>query len=84
MRNAIHRSRPLNFVLLAGSVLLLGSAAHAQVPVHKHYQETESFDSKSPSGAIAPRLQNVGKHTFPVTTKSEQAQRFMNQGLNLT
>lgn len=84
MRNAIHRLRPLSLALLAGSVLLLSSTAHAQVPVHKHYQETESFDSKSPSGAIAPRLQNVGKHTFPVTTKSEQAQRFMNQGLNLT
>lgn len=84
MRNAIHRSRPWNLILLAGSVLLLSSAAQAQVPVHKHYQETESFDSKSPSGAIAPRLQNVGKHTFPVTTQSEQAQRFINQGLNLT
>jgi tetratricopeptide (TPR) repeat protein len=53
------------------------------VPVHKHYQEVESFDSQSPSGAKAPRLQNVGKHVFPVTTKSEQAQLFINQGLNL-
>lgn len=68
---------------LAGS-LWLAAAAHAQVPVHKHYQEHEAFDSTSPSGAIAPRLQDVGKHTFLVTTKSEQAQRFMNQGLNLT
>ncbi len=73
-------------IYLALAVALAGAAAqvHAQVPVHKHYQEHESFDSRSPSGAIAPRLQNVGKHTFEVTTNSEQAQRFMNQGLNLT
>ncbi len=73
-------------IYLALAAALAGAAAQvsAQVPVHKHYQEHESFDSRSPSGAIAPRLQNVGKHTFPVTTKSEQAQRFINQGLNLT
>src|SRR4029450_11677037 len=29
-------------------------------------------------------LQNLGRHTFPVTTKSAAAQRFMNQGLNLS
>lgn len=73
-------------IYLALAAVLAGVAAQvqAQVPVHKHYQEHESFDSRSPSGAIAPRLQNVGKHTFPVTTNSEQAQRFINQGLNLT
>jgi tetratricopeptide (TPR) repeat protein len=59
-------------------------AAHAQVPVHKHYQENEAFDTPARSGAMAPRLQKVGTHAFPVTTSSEQAQRFMNQGLNLT
>ena len=32
---------------------------------------------------LAPRLQNLGAHTFPVGTKVEQAQMFMNQGLNL-
>lgn len=84
MRNTLHRFQPVSFALLFGSVLLVSSAADAQVPVHKHYQETESFDTTSPSGTIAPRLQNVGKHTFPVTTKSGQAQHFINQGLNLT
>src|SRR6185312_12182270 len=54
-------------------------------PVHKHYQPTtDQFDTASESGARAPRLQKVGKHVFPVTTKSERAQLFMNQGLNLT
>lgn len=69
---------------LAGAVYLASAAVQAQAPVHEHYQEHEAFDSRSPSGAIAPRLQNVGKHSFPVTTSSEQAQRFINQGLNLT
>jgi tetratricopeptide (TPR) repeat protein len=59
-------------------------AVEAQTPTHKHYSEAGSFDTPSPTGAVAPRLQNVGKHSFQVTTKSEQAQRFMNQGLNLT
>lgn len=69
---------------LVGVLGLASAAAQAQAPVHKHYQDHESFDTPAPSGAIAPRLQNVGKHTFPVTTQSEQAQRFINQGLNLT
>ena len=74
-------------IYLAFAVALavhLAGVAQAQVPVHKHYQDHESFDSRSPTGAIAPRLQNLGNHTFPVTTNSEQAQRFINQGLTLT
>ncbi|MBL8266175.1 tetratricopeptide repeat protein [Steroidobacter sp.] len=71
-------------IAVAIALWLASAAAQGQAPVHKHYQDHEAFDSRSPSGAIAPRLQNVGKHTFPVTTQSEQAQRFINQGLNLT
>ena len=36
-----------------------------------------------PNGELAPRLQNLGSHTFPVSTKNAEAQAFMNQGLNL-
>jgi tetratricopeptide (TPR) repeat protein len=32
---------------------------------------------------LAPRLQNLGIHKFPVTSKSAKAQLFINQGLNL-
>ena len=53
------------------------------VPNHVHYIEPAQ-QSKSPTGAIAPRLQNLGNHQFPVTTKNRQAQLFMNQGLNLS
>lgn len=58
------------------------TTAQAQ-PVHKHYDVPEQAGTPARSGALAPRLQNVGTHVFPVTCQSEQAQTFMNQGLNL-
>ena len=51
---------------------------------HVHYAAPPRASAQaSPSGALAPRLQNLGAHTFTVTTSNRQAQRFMNQGLNL-
>lgn len=50
---------------------------------HVHYKEP-SVPSVSPTGAVAPRLQKLGKHTFPVSTRNPRAQLFMNQGLNLS
>jgi tetratricopeptide (TPR) repeat protein len=35
-------------------------------------------------GQLAPRLQNLGDHKFPVTTSSPRAQLFINQGMMLT
>ncbi|WP_082859159.1 hypothetical protein [Microbulbifer sp. Q7] len=52
--------------------------------VHKHYEEPEGGDTPSPSGNIAPRLQNLGKHTFPVSCASEKGQQYINQAINLT
>jgi tetratricopeptide (TPR) repeat protein len=56
----------------------------APVPNHVHYKKSADQDKPSPTGALAPRLQNLGKHTFTVTTKSKEAQLFINQGLNLS
>ncbi|MGH9872878.1 MAG: hypothetical protein ACRD9S_10480, partial [Pyrinomonadaceae bacterium] len=53
------------------------------VPNHVHYKEPAQ-QTVSPTGAIAPRLQKLGTHTFPVSTRNAQAQLFMNQGLNLS
>jgi tetratricopeptide (TPR) repeat protein len=53
------------------------------VPNHVHYKEPAQ-QSASPTGALAPRLQKLGTHVFPVSTKNKQAQLFMNQGLNLS
>ncbi|HEV2828818.1 MAG TPA: hypothetical protein VGW76_14580 [Pyrinomonadaceae bacterium] len=52
-------------------------------PNHVHYKEPAQ-QAVSPTGAIAPRLQKLGNHLFPVSTKNRQAQLFMNQGLNLS
>ena len=50
---------------------------------HVHYIEPKQ-QPKSVTGALAPRLQKLGNHIFPVSTKNRQAQLFMNQGLNLS
>ena len=64
-------------------ILAASAAAFAQTPVHKHYEESKEAETPAPTGQLAPRLQNLGLHTFPVTTKSKQAQLFVNQGVNL-
>jgi tetratricopeptide (TPR) repeat protein len=75
--------RAVGLVLLP----LLAGGASAQTgtpaPTHKHYETPADAPVPAPGHPVAPRLQNLGVHTFPVTTRDERAQRFMNQGLNL-
>jgi hypothetical protein len=72
-------------VLRAALVLTLTcpALARAQETTHKHYETSAAAEKPAPTGELAPRLQNLGRHTFPVTTKSKQAQLFVNQGVNL-
>jgi tetratricopeptide (TPR) repeat protein len=70
-------------LLLSVAFALALSAPPAVAQSHKHYTETPQGAVAAPSGQLAPRLQNLGTHTFPVTTKSKQAQAFIDQGLNL-
>ncbi|MGZ8843340.1 MAG: hypothetical protein ACXW18_06730 [Pyrinomonadaceae bacterium] len=76
-------------VFTAIGMLVVGFQANTlgqdkkSAPNHVHYKEPTQ-QTVSPTGAIAPRLQKLGSHVFPVTTKSKQAQLFMNQGLNLS
>ena len=73
-------------VALASLQLLTVSAqspAPAAQPTHKHYEHSDLANRPGPKGELAPRLQNLGTHTFPVSTSSPEAQLFMNQGLNL-
>lgn len=53
-------------------------------PNHRHYQKPAGYDrAAAPGVPVAARLQNLGVHTFKVTTASERAQLFVNQGVNL-
>ncbi len=71
-------------VLACVPSLSAGQTVAAPAGGHVHYAEPpRPALQASPSGALAPRLQNLGSHTFLVSTTSRQAQRFMNQGLNL-
>ena len=69
--------------LILSMIVTVAAAAHAQAPSHQHYEKSEGADKPAATGELAPRLQNLGKHTFTVTTKSAQAQQFINQGVNL-
>ena len=61
----------------------LVASIDAQSPPGGHVHYAAAPQGASPSGALAPRLQNLGSHTFPVSTRNRQAQLFINQGLNL-
>ncbi len=59
------------FALTLALVLLPASGGNAEVK------------SDTKPAALAPRLDEVGQHAFPATTKSPEAQRFIEQGLAL-
>jgi tetratricopeptide (TPR) repeat protein len=67
--------------------ICMPAAAGAQTPVapvHKHYDTpAQAAQTVAPGKPLAPRLQNLGVHTFRVSTKSARAQLFVNQGVNL-
>ena len=50
---------------------------------HRH-QEQEGSGERMAADYGAPRLLNLGSHTFPVSTGNQLAQQYMNQGLNLS
>ena len=68
---------------LVGIIALAAATSFAQTPSHKHYEHSPEADQPGPGGELAPRLQNLGSHKFPVTTRSPKAQSFINQGVNL-
>ena len=72
------------FAFLFAAAAARGGAAQDAPPVHQHYQKPAGYDqAAAPGMPLAPRLQNLGTHTFVVATKSDRAQLFINQGMNL-
>ncbi len=89
--SALNRLVVLSLSALAADAPL-ASAQHADhaatasapaVATHKHYETDPKALQPAPNGQLAPRLQNLGPHTFPVSTTHAEAQRFVNQGVNL-
>lgn len=82
-------------ILLAAAALAFATAAAAQQPhehpqpgaappSHVHYGANENLEKPGPTGELAPRLQNLGTHTFPVSCLAgDDAQKYFNQGVNL-
>src|ERR1044072_8872343 len=71
------------FILAVGGLQSITAQEKKSGSGHVHYKDPGQQNQASPTGALAPRLQKLGSHTFSVTTKNRQAQLFMNQGLNL-
>ena len=69
-------------LMLLGPTGLLRAQSMPTAGGHVHYAAPESQQA-SPTGALAPRLQNLGPHTFPVSTRNRSAQQFVSQGVNL-
>jgi hypothetical protein len=74
--NDVKRSSML-FALAGASVLAFAPAVAAQTPPpnHKHYETPAGYDQPKPGQPIAPRLQNLGVHTFPTSTTDSRARR---------
>jgi tetratricopeptide (TPR) repeat protein len=73
----------LTLIAFQNTTLAQAAQEPQPAPHHVHYIQPAQ-QSTSPTGAIAPRLQKLGNHVFPVSTKNKQAQLFMNQGLDLS
>jgi tetratricopeptide (TPR) repeat protein len=74
-------SGPMNPVRAQTTVVSSQSQA---APQHKHYEAPpDNGQAADPSKPVAPRLQNLGVHKFPVTTAVPRAQLFISQGVNL-
>ena len=70
-------------VITALTPHLAAAQTSAPAPVHKHYETPADAAAPAPGQPLAPRLQNLGTHTFPVSTKNSRVQLFINQGVNL-
>ena len=74
MNTLSHRRSTLILMILALPLGLSG-----QAPNHQHYESPPEEVKAGPGGQLAPRLQNLGSHRFPVTVQSERAQLFINR-----
>ena len=51
---------------------------------HQHYARPHRANHQGVHDQAVPTLLDLGTHTFPVSTRNKLAQKYMNQGLNLS
>ncbi len=88
--------RTLSFMVytvpvFAGSVDIAFAQAGGIIPAarvsdagHQHHTRQDHTNGQGADDQAPPRLLNLGTHTFPVSTRNKLAQKYMNQGLNLS
>ena len=59
-------------------------ASEQAAPVHDHATDHPTAEEAAAVAGAAPLLGNLGDHTHPITTKSELAQKYFDEGLILT
>src|SRR6187551_3846314 len=60
------------------------SATLVAAGAHTHHFPSEGGAGGTGDSNAAPALLDLGSHTFPVTTRNKLAQRYVNQGMNLS
>lgn len=72
------------FTFCALASAALGQSKGAAAPTHIHYTASPETAKPSPTGALAPRLQNLGNYKLNWFSCKAVAQPWLNQGMNLT
>ena len=80
MQNRWYQSLYTYFLVIA--VFMVGNLTTESFATMKE-NPIDDIQSTALPGQIAPRLQNLGDHQFPVTTTSARAQLFINQAMML-
>ena len=70
-------------IFIAALVVIMAGISITEPLAAAQTNEQDDVQSTAVPGQLAPRLQNLGNHKFPVTTNSARAQLFINQGLML-
>jgi tetratricopeptide (TPR) repeat protein len=70
-------------IFIAALVVIMAGISITEPLAVAQTNEQDDVQSTAVPGQLAPRLQNLGNHKFPVTTNSARAQLFINQGLML-
>ncbi|MEM7581970.1 MAG: hypothetical protein AAF560_01200 [Acidobacteriota bacterium] len=74
--------------MIRASIVLLVAALGVSPALAQHHNQHDpralAEDPRLAQGQLAPVLEGLGENHFKVTTRSERAQRFFDQGLKLT